>query len=623
MNLKRELRNKLADHLTKVKKNATYAKPAELSEFMRFKLVRGLLHSMESGRPYRFIGEAGIGKTSFVNQICRILGLRLVVIPAAQISIENLMLPFPIDSEEHGRKVLEMVFYRHFTRMHEGDEFVIYIDEPGRGDATIGNTLMELIQEKTLAGRSLDGLVTVVATDNPEGHYGRMASLDFSQADRFFTEVLDSNDTPWRRALAEKFPDIDLAQLFTVYGTLDENVRRVLNPRVLDHMIQATMAGFPAVYALPIVLGERVKLVNKAGAEVTETVLQKVCAAIGVAYREKTPDVVRKAVDFALETGNNIFLEGAPGIGKTSYLKALLRQKDVDFAYDSAAMLTPEDMTIPFPGDGGVLELMPTNKFLRHVPFVWLLDEVWRGNRRTQSAIMPILQERELGGEPINNLICTIALNNPKMVPGTTFKLDVGKCDLAAATRFALSIQLVASDIPATTYLFDKYGEELATPFVEWWQDDLDDTGRALCTPRALERLIEAYAWDGDNLNLKTALPYVNGDYVAVPLTDLTARLAKRPLARLRKIAANEEEWVEKLTTGDETDPDFIEAQATVYLAFQKAELKQLQEHYELCVRLMALLTQQNRITLVRTVGDRQAFWLKVLQAGAGAQLKN
>jgi MoxR-like ATPase len=605
-----KFRKDLEKSLKTIKPNSTYKTSAELKEYLGLDLVKGTIHAIETGQRYRFIGEAGIGKTSFMKWICEILGLRLVVIPAAQISIENLMVPFPVDDEEYGRKVLEWLFYKHFE---DKSPYVIYIDEPGRADSTLGNTLMELLQEGTLGGKKLEGLVTVVATDNPEGAaYGKMAGLDFAQADRFATVILGANGTPWRRALAEEFADIDLSSLYTLYARLDEDVRRVLNPRVLGNLIPAALEGFPLIYSLPVIQGERVKLVDKSGADRTEKVLNDIAAALGVPNKDRISDVVEKAINFAVRYHKNIFIEGAPGIGKTSYIKSLLNSKKIRAEYDSAPMLTPEDMSIPFPSSSGQsLELMPNRKYLQPGEWVYIVDEVYRGSRRTQSALMPVIQEHELGGEKLPGLLCTIALNNPKQVAG--MRLDVGRADLAQATRYALSLQITAADIPSSTYLYDVYGEEIATPFVEWWQDDLDDVGRALCTPRCLERMIKLHTAEGGSLPLQWALPYVNGEYVGVPLVELQARLDKQPLARLRQIVAKVDEY-ESLLSADRSALDNPEVHATVYVAFSRAEQKQLEAAREVCVRLLRHLDQQHRINLIRADGWRQQFWFEVLK---------
>lgn len=614
-----DIREALAKFVEGFKPNATYKKAPEVKEYLDLTIVKAVNHALASGQPYYLLGSAGIGKTSFVKwYVEEVLGYELVYIPAAQVSIENLMVPFPkdvrvdiraahdTDPVEGFRKVLDMLFFSKFT---SDKKKVILIDEIGRADSSMGNTLMELLQEGSLAGKPIPNLIGVLAADNPAGStYGKMSQLDFAQADRFASVNLASKDTPWRRHMAEEFPDLDLTRVFSTYDTLPVELREIINPRVLTFVIRAGLAGFPLIDALPVVNGNRVLLVRRDGKDVTRDTLDKIASALGTTNRERVPDRVKKAIAYAVSTKQNIRLIGPPGIGKTGFVKGHLAALGVKHHYDSAALLSPEDLSVPFPaGDGKSLELMPMEKFVSDEPWVWIVDELSRGSRRTQNALMEPIQERTLGGEK-TGLMCTIALDNPREHGG--MKLEVGKNDLAQASRFALSIEIGPEDIPSLGFLISTYGEDVATPFTEWWQDDLDDVGRALCTPRCLERMIGV--WEAGN-PLGWSLPVVNGEYVKVPLVELQARLDKRPMARLRQIVANIEDYLEKLEAGEEENPM---VHSTVFMAFYKAEISQLEKDRESCITLYEALSKQHRINLVRQGGDRQKFWTAILLEG-------
>lgn len=614
-----DVREELKKVLDDFQPNSTFKKGPDLKDYLTLPIVQAVIHSVASGQRYYLTGSAGIGKTSFIRWfVTKVLGYKMVYIPAAQISIENLMVPFPADDPEFGRKVLETMFFDQFT---SDEKKVIFIDEIGRADPSLGNTLMELLQEGTLGGKPVPGLVTVLAADNPGGAaYGKMSGLDFSQADRFAAVSLSSKDTPWRRHLAEEFPETDLTRVFSVYDTLPAEVRETLNPRVLAMLIKALQHGFPGLYVLPMVNGKRVMLSPRGEASAsavekyTTTTLDKIASALGTVNRSSTTDLVKKAIEYAVSEKANVYIQGPPGCGKTSYVKAHLKALGVNNHYDSAALLQPEDMSVPFPSeDGKSLELMPMRKFVDPNPWVWILDEIARGSRRTQNALMEPIQERTLGGMA-TGLMCTIALNNPREHAGMA--LDVGKNDLAQASRFALSIEVQPSDIPWTHYMYEKYGEETAGPFIEWWQDDIDDVGRALCTPRGIERMISVYEAGNP---LLWALPYVNGEYVKVPLVELQARLDKRPMARLRQIVANADQYVADLAEGKDENPM---EHATVFMAFYKAELKQLEDVRDVVLRIFGVIDKQHRIDLVRQGGDRQKFWNSILMESSAIENK-
>jgi len=590
--------------------NATYPKALPVAEYMDLTIVKAAVFAIETGQPIWLKGPPGIGKTGTIQEVCSRHGYRLVTIPAAQITVENLIVPFPMDDPDYGRKVLEFLYYEEFA---DPTPFVVLIDDFGRGHPSVGNSLMELLQEKSLAGKPLPHLKTVIATDNEEGtSVGKLATMDFAQADRVVTVILTGADTPWRRWMATRFPDTDLKPVFKVYDRQDAPTRAILSPRILEFMITCAKEGFPLKLALPFVNGERVALVNSAGSDVTDKVLSELADALNLPNRDNVPELVSKVIEFATRTGYNVLIQGAPGIGKTAFTKSFLKKLGVGYNYVSAPVLQPEDLNTPFPSDDGTkLELMPNKMFVRNDRWVLLVDEIWRASRRTGSALMPILQEKSQGGRPIPGLVCTIALNNPREVQG--FKLDVGRSDLAAASRFALSVEIGAADIPSSTYLYDLYGEELATPFVEWWQDDLDDVGRVLCTPRCLERMIKLHTNVSGPLPLQWALPHLNGEYAGVPLIELQTRLDNQPIARLRQIVMNVDDYEAKLGEGPLVHPDL---HAAVYLAFAKAELSQLEKASDVCLRLLGVLDNQHRISLIRqnSSNERQKFWVELLK---------
>ena len=255
------VKDALEKYLASYQPNATYKSKPELKDYLALPIVKAFVHALSTGQRMYLVGEAGIGKTSFVKAVGNEMGYDVISINAANLGVENLFVPFPRTHPEWGSRVIKSLFYKRFAA---DTQKVIFIDEIGRADAGLANTLMELLQEGTLAGEKIEGLVTVIAADNPQGtSYGKMSGLDFSQADRFATVVLDSKSTPWRRALATEFAEVDLTKVFTTYDTLDADVRKIANPRVLAFIISALLEGFPGECALPMVTGVRQKLVKQ------------------------------------------------------------------------------------------------------------------------------------------------------------------------------------------------------------------------------------------------------------------------------------------------------------------------------------------------------------------------
>jgi len=609
-----EVREAIWSYAAAFPKNATYNKSdIKAEEYMNLDVVKAFIHAL-TGQRYYLIGPAGIGKTSFVQALVNALNKKMLKINATYINVDMLSLPvlgWEKLSETEKVRVVESVLWSKFS---DDRPKVIFIDELSRAEAGVANALMELLQEGSIGGKKIPNLVTVIAADNPQGaHYGRMSGLDFAQADRFTTVELDSTSTPWRRAIAQEFAETDLTKVYSTYDTLDSEIREVLNPRVLAFTIRALLEGFPGEYALPMVNGVRRMLVNRGGEEVTKNVLDRIAAALNVTNPEYVSDKIEKTLEFAVKHRQNVYIQGRPGIAKTATIKSWFAKRKIHTGYNSATSMEPEILALPVVtrdaeyGDSK-LELAIAKEFVRTEPWVWIVDEICRGSRRVQNALMEPIQERTIGGAP-TSLMCTIALNNPPSVAG--YKLNVGQNDLAQASRFALSIEIEAADLPWAKYLKSRYEEDVATQVIEWWEEDLDEVGRVLCTPRCLERIIGQHIVDNP---LEWALPVLGGKRVKVPMHDLRTRLEGKQLTRLKALVADVDYYEALLSLGIDQSRD---AQTAIHYAFSKADVESLSRRepvdvHAACVTLYRVLAQQSRISLMRNV-DAQKFWTGIL----------
>lgn len=624
-----ELQEQLEEALKKdFKPNATFKKAPNVKQLMKLDMVRATLWSIASGQRFMFLGGSGIGKTSFLEWILDLLGIRTVYLPAPNITIENLLVVMPKFSQKLGRRVLT---YWFLWKLRGDDPKVVIIDEGRRAPKQLASALMELTGPTgTLAGRPIPGLLTVISADNYSDMSGAKSTMDLAQASRFATVEVDSTSTPWQMALASRFPDVDLNDLFVAYSKLDADQRESFSPAVLENVLHATFGGLPAKTGLTMMMSEYMPILNKAGRDTTDEVLAAVCAAVGQPVREIKPETVRDAIAWAFREGlrrfeakvgrtfTTLIVEGPPGTGKTEHIRALSMSdelvelaggREIEVIYLSAPATTPEDLNYPFPSedeDSDVLEMIFHEQYMTDTLKVIVIDEAFRGDRRTANSFMEITGRGSVGGVAIEGLFCVIGLNNPKEVAGQ--KLDVGRPDVAQARRFEVSLVAQPGSLPVAEYLLETYGEEIATPFIEWWQDDIGDLERLLVPPRSLEMMFGMYA---AGLDLKFAKPHVSDEYVPVSLADLKARLDSRPMARLTAISAKVDEYYELLSEG----ADNPEAQTTVYLAFQKAELSQLVKHRETVLRLLPVLESQHRFNLIQPVsGEKKAFWADALR---------
>ena len=132
-------------------------------------------------------------------------------------------------------------------------------------------------------------------------------------------------------------------------------------------------------------------------------------------------DVIHQTL-IALIAGGNVLIEGVPGLGKTLLVRALAKTFDGQF---SRIQFTPDLM--PADVTGHTLVDLKSNEFnLRRGPVftnLLLADEINRAPAKTQSALLEVMQERQvtIEGEshPVPLPFMTLATQNPLEQEGT------------------------------------------------------------------------------------------------------------------------------------------------------------------------------------------------------------
>lgn len=611
--------------------NATYKKPPSREKLEERLLVRSMVAGVTERLNGMIVGPAGIGKTAFAMSFLKAVEVdgvpvHPVYLNAVLTSSDTLRVPFPFLDPETGRQYLRALLDERIGQASfrsDGRPIVLVIDEVGQADRELYSMIMEILSERSVGNDKLN-IIASFLLDNPhdDSRYGRLSAGDFASADRYFTVPITAADSPWQWAVAARYPDRDLSKVFEVHNgfNLDAKSRDFVSPRTVDQgILYALERGLPPELGLPWMDGERVKLTSIHGEDVTDAYLDAIAKAFGAPASSRFDDPVGVAVDRVVKDGVSVYIEGSPGVGKSSRVRDELarRHPDIEVITLSLPNLSAEDLVVVFPkkdaegGWDGNLETMSFDFFMKsNSRKVIIADEFSRSwDTQVANIFNEIVQNKSVNGVPIPGLLGVIAINNPPTFMGE--KLDVRSLTLPQASRFALSFSVTAEDTGAFEWLLGEYGETIS-PFIEWWKEALNNDQRQAITARTLERMYRLWR---QGMPLKYGLPTIDGDPVDCPLGDLKVLLANQPLARLSVLARDIDGFVSKMAATDEHGaPAYPATHLAAYKAFTYAELSQLKAHRQVCVRIFRVINPEYRFKLL-TVDkpEVQNFWHGVL----------
>lgn len=572
------------------------------------------------GQTGQVFGEHGIGKTStFLSYVPEAHpGTEVILIPAANLTPDDLLVNAPVRDDRSGELVLTQLIMRQLT---PGRPFVLLIDDSLQAGETIQSQLMQIACNWTLGEHDLRalGCVGVFLADNESLAETSARRSDLAVLDRMVTLRVTANDTAWRQKLAERYADWDLTEVFRLWAGLTPRLRSLLSPRTLQHLLDCGRAGFPLSWGLPLVGGQRLRLRDvtsdgKPGPDRTAEILNGIAAAVGCPNPSTIADPVRAILRTAVRENWSVLLQGPPGCGKTEITKAVVREETGrDPVYFSLPVTNVEDLCVPIPTPDGTLDTLLSRSLMGPESKVIVWDEYNRPkDKATFAKLMEITQEWSLAGRPIPGLCAQIALQNPPYHLGR--KLLVSSNNVAQASRFTVSYEVSPQDIPANQWLIDTYGE-VAETVLEWWKGDIDDEGREWITKRTLERLIKLHL---AGQPLETGLIYLgDGEYAPVPLSQLEARLSEssgRKAIGLRELARDVAEWEARLAAACESSTEGTNDTDLVHQVFANAEVSQLKRHAEVVARLLRHMPPKLRAAhLVGQTPERQRFWIGAL----------
>ncbi len=237
------------------------------------------------------------------------------------------------------------------------------------------------------------------------------------------------------------------------------------------------------------------------------SVVQSLINNIDAVVRGKR-DQVRQAVCCLLVEGH-LLLDDVPGTGKTTLAKAIAESVDgswkrVQFTPD----LLPSDIT------GVMVFDQPTGSFrFREGPVftnVLIGDEINRGSPKTQSALLEVMEERQVTvdgvARPVPRPFFVIATQNPRDFQGT-FPLPDVQLD-----RFAMRITLGYTDHDTETRILNEHTrrrDDLAvTPVVDavTLEKVIDAVDEVEASPGITDYIVRVAAATRSNTDLRLGL---------------------------------------------------------------------------------------------------------------------
>lgn len=622
-------------------KNKTFEEPFNDEDYAlgaEFSLLVEQFNKWQNGEPgarrqsLLVLGPHGFGKTGYtVDYFERLEDVRVVVKSLSNTTPENFFIPVPtkdgvVAQGAPDDTTLETLLLEELKPQYPGERVVLFLDELNRVPTkSIFNLVMEVSQEYTVAGVELPHLIGVVCCANPPGdpsRYTGVLMLDYAQADRFHTVILEENDVPWRHYLAYEYPHLDLNPFFTTWAGLERQIRLDFPPRLMEFFLRLDAEGLPQQWALPFT-SKRLQLKTVSDTDVTEKVLSQLAASIHSTLHLTPAKPLGSAVKAAIKNNWSIRLMGDPGIGKTSAIKAMVSDVKLDSVYFSLSQVSPEDMAMPVPREGKLRTLLMSRlKRTEDEKYVLILDEFSRAQRRTAAAAMELTNNHAIAGQTLHGLSAVVAIDNKPQVGNTP--LDTGRVDDAQASRFVLTLELDPNNTGWQDYLRAQYGQEWAQAFIDWWAEDLNDTVRWAVTPRCLERLMVR---EKKGLPLAPAIPVIGTD--RAPATNQLLLLRRR----LEGVALGMRELLEDIDAYmkfmEETNPDevvldepaVVVKRQQVLSLLRNADEKRLvdaQESHKLASRMIPLLSVQERLAVLRTAEantPRNKIWTDALIA--------
>lgn len=287
-----------------------------------------------------------------------------------------------------------------------------------------------------------------------------------------------------------------------------------------------------------------------------------------------------------IENGRNVILIGRHGTGKSTMVRAAFEKMKLRYRIFSAATMDPwvdfvgvpravpngkgamtrgcqhdipENPTLNLCLTCGMPLWMPVNdemvlKLAR--PPEWahdeveaiLMDEYNRAHKKVRNAVMELVQFKSINDRKFENLRVVWAAVNPD--DDDVHEYDVEVIDPAQLDRFHIQIELPYKC--NRKFFQDKYGNEVSSTAINWW-NNLPDEAKNAVSPRRLEYALDEWQMGGhleDVLPPKSNISKLRNALKTTPvmskLSDLfVAQKDETDKAKLNKINKESREFLE------------------------------------------------------------------------------
>ena len=273
-----------------------------------------------------------------------------------------------------------------------------------------------------------------------------------------------------------------------------------------------------------------------------------------------------------LELEQNVLLIGKHGVGKTALVLETFKQAGLKhYRIFSAATMDPwvDFIGVPFKqedGKGAYLDIAPPKDFRDDNVEAIFMDEYNRAPKKVRNAIMELAQFKSINGRKFKNLKVVWAAVNPDD-DEDDLQYDVEKIDPAQLDRF--HIQLTLPYKPSRSFFQNKFGEEMASAAINWW-NTLTQATKLLVSPRRLEYALD---WHKVGGHLEEVLPYEANHQ------KLRTALQTTPiLTMMNKYAKQYNEAKEKLSQIKEKIASSVNMKDTVTVAVENESIQQTLE---------------------------------------------